>query len=97
MGWRFDYRRWDGTQDSLIDDTDAVLSELTDDLLANGDLHEALQRMLNRGWETPDGQQVQGLRELLDRLRLEREDQLDRGDLGGAYREIAEELQDVLD
>ncbi len=97
MGWRFDYRRWDGTQESLIDDTDAVLSELTDDLLANGDLHEALQRMLNRGWETPDGEQVQGLRELLDRLRLEREDQLDRGDLGGAYSEIAEELQDVLD
>ena len=58
MTWRFDYRRWDGTQDGLIDDTDAVLSELTDDLLANGDLHEALQRMLNRGWETPDGEQV---------------------------------------
>ena len=61
MTWRFDYRRWDGTQDSLVDDTDAVLSQLTDDLLANGDLHEALQRMLNRGWRTPDGEQVQGL------------------------------------
>ena len=96
MTWRFDYRRWDGTQDSLIDDTDSVLSQLTDDLLANGDLHEALQRMLNRGWRTPDGEQVQGLRDLLDQLRLEREEQLDRGDLGGAYREVAEELQEVL-
>ena len=28
MGWRFDYRRWDGSQDGLIDDTDAVLSTL---------------------------------------------------------------------
>ena len=71
-------------------------AQLTDDLLANGDLHEALQRMLNRGWRTPDGEQVQGLRDLLDQLRLEREEQLDRGDLGGAYREIAEELQQVL-
>ncbi len=96
MTWRFDYRRWDGTQDSLVDDTDSVLSQLTDDLLANGDLHEALQRMLNRGWRTPDGEQVQGLRDLLDQLRLEREEQLDRGDLGGAYREVAEELQQVL-
>ena len=96
MTWRFDYRRWDGSQDSLIDDTDSVLAQLTDDLLANGDLHEALQRILNRGWETPDGQRIQGLRELLDELRLEREEQLDRGDLGGAYREIAEELQRVL-
>jgi uncharacterized protein with von Willebrand factor type A (vWA) domain len=96
MTWRFDYRRWDGTQDELIDDTDAVLSQLTDDLLANGDLHEALQRMLNRGWRTPTGEEVQGLRDLLDQLRLEREEQLERGDLGGAYREVAEELQQVL-
>jgi uncharacterized protein with von Willebrand factor type A (vWA) domain len=96
MTWRFDYRRWDGTQDSLADDTDAVLAQLTDDLLANGDLHEALQRMLNRGWRTPEGEQVHGLRDLLDQLRLEREEQLDRGDLGGAYREVAEELQQVV-
>ncbi len=96
MTWRFDYRRWDGTQDSLADDADAVLGQLTDDLLANGDLHEALQRMLNRGWQTPDGTRVQGLRELLDELRLEREEALERGDLGGAYSEVAEELQEVL-
>ena len=96
MTWQFDYRRWDGTQDGLVDDTDAILAELTDDLLANGDLHEAIQRMLNRGWRTPDGRDVEGLRDLLDRLRLEREEQLDRGDLGGAYQEIAEELQQVL-
>jgi uncharacterized protein with von Willebrand factor type A (vWA) domain len=94
--WRFDYRRWDGTQNSEVDDTDAILAQLTDDLLANGDLHEALQRMLNRGWRTPDGQEVQGLRDLLDQLRMEREDQLDRGDLGGAYSEVAAELQEVL-
>ena len=51
MTWRFDYRRWDGSQESSVDDADAVLQQLTDDLLANGDLHEALQRMLNRGWQ----------------------------------------------
>ena len=96
MTWRYDYRRWDGSQESSVDDADAVLKQLTDDLLANGDLHEALQRMLNRGWQTPDGEQVQGLRDLLDQLRMEREDLLEQGDLGGAYSEIAEELQDVL-
>jgi len=94
--WRFDYRRWDGTQEGLADDADAILAELTDDLLANGDLQEAMQRMLNRGWRTPDGEQVEGLRDLLDRLRLERQEQLDRGDLGGAYAEVAAELQEVL-
>jgi len=97
MTWRFDYRRWDGTQEQLVDGADDLLSELTDDLLANGDLHEAMQRMLNRGWRTPDGEEVQGLRQLLDRLRAERAEQLDRGDLGGAFREIAEALADVVD
>jgi uncharacterized protein with von Willebrand factor type A (vWA) domain len=96
MTWQFDYRRWDGTQGGLADDADSILAELTEDLLANGDLQEAMQRMLNRGWRTPDGEEVEGLRDLLDRLRLEREDQLDRGDLGGAYREVAAELQEVL-
>lgn len=96
MTWRFAYRRWDGTQDSLVDDTDSVLSQLTDDLLANGDLHEALQRLLNRGWRTPDGRRVEGLRDLLDRLRQEREETLERGDLGGAYHEVAEELAQVV-
>jgi uncharacterized protein with von Willebrand factor type A (vWA) domain len=94
--WRFDYRRWDGTQNPLVDDTDAVLAQLTDDLLANGDLHEAIQRMLNRGWRTPDGEEVQGLRKLLERLRAEREDLLDQGDLGGAFSEVAAELRQVL-
>ncbi|MGA2838372.1 MAG: hypothetical protein ABSF84_17430 [Acidimicrobiales bacterium] len=96
MTWRFDYRRWDGSQESAADDADAVLKQLTDDLLANGDLQEALQRMLNRGWQTPDGERVQGLRDLLDQLRMEREELLEQGDLGGVYSEIAEELQDVL-
>ena len=96
MTWRFDYRKWDGSQESLADDADAILKELTEDLLANGDLHEALQRMLNRGWETPDGERIQGLRELYEQLRMEREDLLEQGDLGGAYSEIAAELQDVL-
>jgi len=97
MTWRFDYRQWDGTQEQLVEGADDLLSELTDDLLANGDLHEAMQRMLNRGWRTPDGQDVQGLRQLLERLRAERAEQLDRGDLGGAFREIAEALADVVD
>ena len=53
--------------------------------------------MLTWGWRRPDGEEVQGLRATcMDRLRHRREEQLDRGDLGGAYREVAEELQQVL-
>ncbi len=96
MTWRYSYRRWDGTQDGVVDDADSVLAGLTDDLLANGDLHEAVQRMLNRGWRTSDGRDVEGLRSLLERAREARRDELERGDLGGTYSEIAEELAEVV-
>ena len=90
MPWRFDYRRWDGTQAGQVEDADAVLAGLTDDLLANGDLHEAIQRMMNRGWRGADGRDVEGIRQLLDRIRTARQEQLERGDLGGTFHEIAE-------
>ncbi len=96
MTWRYSYRRWDGTQDGIVDDADSVLAGLTDDLLANGDLHEAVQRMLNRGWRTADGRDVEGLRSLIERAREARREELERGDLGGTYAEIAEELAEVV-
>ena len=96
MPWRFDYRRWDGTQAGQVEDADAVLAGLTDDLLANGDLHEAIQRMMNRGWRGADGRDVEGIRQLLDRIRTARQEQLERGDLGGTFHEIAEELAEVV-
>ena len=37
----YDYSRWDGTQDHLDLDPDDLLAELTDDLLAGGDLDDA--------------------------------------------------------
>ncbi len=96
MPWRFAYRRWDGTQAGEVEDADAVLAGLTDDLLANGDLHEAIQRMMNRGWRGADGRDVEGIRQLLDRIRTARQEQLERGDLGGTFHEIAEELAEVV-
>jgi uncharacterized protein with von Willebrand factor type A (vWA) domain len=40
---------------------------------------------------------LQGLRELMERLREQRQDRLDRYDLGGVYSEIADELNDIVD
>ena len=44
-----------------------------------------------------NGEQLQGIRELLDQLRAERQERLDRHDLGGVYDEIARELDDIVD
>ena len=44
----FQYSRWDGTQVGFDLDADALLAEMSDDLLYHGDLNAALRRMLPR-------------------------------------------------
>ncbi len=44
-----------------------------------------------------NGERVQGLRELMEKLRQQRQDKLDQFDLGGVYDEIASELDDIVD
>ena len=94
---RFTYSRWDGSQRGFDLDADALFGQLTDELLYHGDVNAALRRMLQEGLRTPDGDRVQGLREMLERLRAERQDRLSRHDLGGVYDEIARELDDIVD
>jgi uncharacterized protein with von Willebrand factor type A (vWA) domain len=93
---RFRYSRWDGTQVGFDLDADAVLEQITDDLLYHGDLNAALRRLLQSGFRDRQGEMVQGVRDLLERLRRERQERLDRFDLGGVYDDIAEELREVV-
>ena len=94
---RFQYSRWDGTQVGFDFDADDVLSEITDDLLYHGDLNAALRRMLQSGFRDRSGERAAGIRELLERLRRRRRDQLERYDLGGVYDDIAQQLREVVD
>ncbi|MCK4176192.1 vWA domain-containing protein [Aciditerrimonas ferrireducens] len=93
---RWAYRRWDGSQRSPLEEADELFASLADELLYHGDPQTALRRRLLEGFEGADGERVLGLRELLERLRAAREAELARGDLGGAYREIAEQLEEVV-
>ena len=97
MAARFTYSRWDGTQKGFELDADGLFEELTDDLLYHGDVNSALRRLMQQGMKDRNGERVQGLRELMDKLRQARQERLDRGDLGGVYKEIADELDDIVD
>ena len=97
MAARFTYSRWDGTQRGFELDADGLFDELTDDLLYHGDVNSALRRMMQEGMRDRNGERLQGLRELMDKLRQQRQDRLDQFDLGGVYSEIAEELNDIVD
>jgi len=97
MGRRFTYSRWDGTQTGFEFDADAAFDELTDELLYHGDVSAALRRMMQEGMQDRNGERMQGLRELLEQLRRERQQRLANSDLGGVYDEIKAELDDIVD
>jgi uncharacterized protein with von Willebrand factor type A (vWA) domain len=91
------YSRWDGTQAGFELDADDILSEITDDLLYHGDLNAALRRMMQSGFRDQNGERLAGLRELMEKLRRRRKDELEKYDLGGVYDDIAQELREVID
>src|SRR5882757_1311331 len=97
MSARARYSRWDGTQVGFDLDADALLEEMTDDLLYHGDLNAALRRMMQQGFQDRQGRDVQGMREMLEKLREQRREQLDRYDLGGVYEDIANRLDEIVD
>ncbi len=94
---RFRYSRWDGTQVGFDLDADALLGEMTDDLLYHGDLNAAMRRMMQQGFQDRNGRDVQGLREMLDRLRERRREMLDRYDPNGIFEDITRQLDEILE
>jgi uncharacterized protein with von Willebrand factor type A (vWA) domain len=97
---RYRYSRWDGSQRLPDLAADEVLDALADDLMAEGDLSDALRRLFqkglpNRADRANDG--VAGLRELLTRLAQRRRELLDRYDLGDVLGDVRRELDEIVD
>ncbi len=95
MSVTYDYSEWDGTQQFADLDPDDLLAGLTEDLLAGGDLDDALRRLLRSGFRTADGDEVAGLRDLLDQLRRRRQEMLAEGDPDGRMAELGRQLDEI--
>jgi hypothetical protein len=93
---KFRYSMWDGTQEVPELAPDEILDNLTDDLMNFGDLQHALRNMLQRGVKNPQGQRNQGLRDLLQQLRQQRRQQLDKFDLSSIFDDLPEKLDEIL-
>ncbi len=76
-------------------DVDDLLAALTDELLEKGDLDDALRRLMRAGMRTPDGEQIAGLRDLIEQLRRRRAELLAEGDPDGHMAEIAARLDEI--
>ncbi len=90
------YSEWDGSQEIPPLDPDQVLESLTDDLMNFGDLQHALRNLLQRGMRNPMGQRLQGLRDLLQQLRQQRRQMLDRYNLSSVFDDIKNRLNEIV-
>ena len=97
MTERILYSQWDGTQEVPPLDADELLDGLTDDLMNFGDLQHALRNMLQRGLR-PDGQpRLNGLRDILQNLRQQRRDALERFNLQSVFDDLQRQLDEITD
>ena len=92
------YSRWDGTQRLPDLDADEILKALSDDVMAEGDLAEALRRLMERGWRSgdPTRPDMPGLQDLMERLARRREELRERYDLGDVLGDIRRELDEIV-
>ncbi len=93
----FRYSRWDGTQQVFEPSEDDVMEELADDLMGHGDLMRSLRNLFQRGMQDADGNRMQGLRDMLRRLREQRQEQLGRYNLDSVLDDIKERLAQVAE
>src|ERR1700680_93560 len=87
---------WDGTQDPLGDDADALFDRLSEDVFHGWDFETALRRLLSQGWRDRQGRRFGGLEEMVAQLRGRRQQQLERYSLDSVFKDIEEKLDNVL-
>ncbi|MCB1647663.1 MAG: hypothetical protein KDI36_19530, partial [Pseudomonadales bacterium] len=89
------YSAWDGTQQSETD-PDQILSALAEDLMEFGDLEQAMRYLSQRGMQSEDGSYIKGLRELLRDLRAQKNQRLERYDMGSVLDSVRQQLDEIL-
>ena len=92
------YSRWDGSQQVPDLGADEILDELSNDVMADGDLAEALRRLMERGWRSgdPTRPDLPGLQDLMDRLGRRREELRERFEIGDVLGDIRRELDEIV-
>jgi uncharacterized protein with von Willebrand factor type A (vWA) domain len=92
------FSRWDGTQRLPDLDADEILAELADDVMAEGDVAEALRRLMERGRRSDDPTRpdLAGLQDLMDRLMRRRQELRERYQLGDVLGDVRRELEEIV-
>ncbi|MDQ2683047.1 MAG: VWA domain-containing protein [Chloroflexota bacterium] len=91
------YSRWDGTQQIDAVTADDIMRSIADELVNDGDLMRALRQLFREGIETANGERLPGWWDMLQKVRQQRQEQLNRYDLGSIFEDIRSRLRDVIE
>src|SRR5215211_7443869 len=91
------YSRWDGTQQIGPLSADDLMRAMSEDLMQDGDVNRAMQRLFRWGFQRPDGEEVPGLQGLMQRLRDRRQEQLERYDLQSMLSDITDRIEQIIE
>jgi uncharacterized protein with von Willebrand factor type A (vWA) domain len=91
----FRYSRWDGTQQIMPFDADAVMEAISEDVLAHGDVRRALEKLMQQGFKFDSGERMPGLRDLIERLRQQRQNTLRQHNMDSVVKDIQERLEKI--
>jgi uncharacterized protein with von Willebrand factor type A (vWA) domain len=95
---RYTYSRWDGTQALEGVDPDELMDAISDDLMADGDLESALQRVTRWGLGRNGGEpKALGLQDLLQQLRTQRQSELETYNLDSILQDVQDRVSDVVE
>src|SRR5260221_5375074 len=85
------YKRWDGTQRLDALEADELFGAMSDELLSGGDLEDAMARFARWGLLV----RMEGMQDLLERLRAAKQKRAERHDLSGIFDELKQKLEEV--
>src|SRR5215211_4892088 len=91
------YSRWEGTQQNGPLSADDLMRAMSEDLMQDGDVNRAMQRLFRWGFQRPEGEDVPGLQSLMQRLRDRRQEQLERYDLQSMLSDIADRIEQIVE
>ena len=96
-GWRNQFDLGNPDQEVFGIDAEELMEHLSKDLLAHGDMWKALRELFRRGMENREGQQLPGLKDMMERLKQrQQQQQLQRYNMDSVVEDLKERLENIL-
>ena len=90
------YSQWDGTQRLFDIDADELMDLLSDEMLKQGDVMKSLRELFRHGFQNREGQQLAGLRDLIEQLKNRRRQQLQQYNMDSVVDDLKERLEEII-